>query len=140
MAGLTRRDVEDTVWSVFTSFGIVEEESENEKKGKYFIIDKESAKLVNTGTPLAKAETVAALTEAVFAVGINEFKISISEKDVFDLLVLFGFENILKLDSDIKGFSIISDHTEIGYGKFEKDKSVAKLDIKKTVRICGDML
>jgi len=130
MANLLKRDIEDTIWSVLTSFGFNEE---CDKKG--FILDKNEANIINTATTLAKAETVAAVIEAIFAVGNSAFRVTLSNKDVFDLLVLFGFENILRIDETIKdGFSVITDHTEIAFGNFDSDKSTAKININMILR------
>lgn len=130
MANLLKRDIEDTIWSVLTSFGFNEE---CDKKG--FTLDKNEASIVNTTTLLAKAETVAAVIESVFAVGNSSFRVTLSNEEIFNLLVLFGFENILRLDKTIKdGFSVITDHTEIAFGSFDADKSTAKININMILR------
>lgn len=134
MADLLKRDILDTVWSVLTSFGFCED---CEKKG--FTLDKNEANLINSATKPAKAETVAAVIETVFAVGNSEFHVTVSNKEVFDMLVLFGFENILRLDNSIKdGFSVIADHTEIAFGSFYPEKSTAKIDINMLMRTLKD--
>ncbi len=129
MANLLSRDVEDTIWSVLTSFGF-NEEDEKSQNLRCFNLDKKNANILNGSTLLAKAETVAAVIETVFAIGETEFKVTVSNKEIFDMLVLFGFENILRLEENINdGFSVVCDHTEIAFGKFYDDKSTARIDI-----------
>ena len=136
MADLAKRDIEDTIWSVFTSFGFTEEDEENDKQ-KYFILDKNEARIKNTVGNMAKAETAAALIEAGFACGINDFSVEVSDKEVYDLLVLFGFENILKQSRDIKnGFSVIADNIKFGFGAFESEKSTAVIEIDNILKAC----
>lgn len=134
MANLLKRDIEDTIWSVLSSFGFSEEEAQTIPMS--FVMNKNEVVLVNKATDLAKAEIVSAVIETIFATGENNFTVTLSDKKIYDLLTLFGFENILKLDKDIKnGFSVISDHTEIAFGSFENDLSIAKINTHMLIKM-----
>lgn len=136
MADFTKRDAEDTIWSVLTSFALDEEEESSDKK-RYFILDKNSADIVGTATEKARAEVVSACIESAFACNLESFIVKVSEKSVFDLLTLFGFEKILVLEGDIKnGFVLSSDNTVFAKGSFYDDKTVAYIDIKILSELC----
>lgn len=136
MADFTKRDAEDTIWSVLTSFALDEEEESSDKK-RYFILDKNSADIVGSATEKARAEVVSACIESAFACNLESFIVKVSEKSVFDLLTLFGFEKILVLDRDIKnGFVLFSDNTVFAKGSFYDDKTVAYIDIKILSELC----
>ena len=136
MADLTKRDVQDTVWSVLTSFAFCEEDESSDKK-RYFILDKNSADIVSCATQKARAEVVSACIESAFACGLENFSVKVSDKEIFDLLVLFGFEKILVLDGDIKnGFVLISGETVFARGSFYDNKTVADIDIKILAGLC----
>ena len=131
-----RRDTEDAVWQVLTSFGFAEEESFTEKQ-RYFILDKWEAAIVDGAHKKSRADAVAACVESAFAADADDFEIHISSKEIFDILVLFGFEKILKLDSGIKdGFLLLSGNTVFSEGTFEPKKTVARIDIEKLMYIC----
>jgi histidyl-tRNA synthetase len=136
MADLTKRDIEDTVWSVLTSFALPEEEESSNKK-RYFILDKNSADIVSKESKKARAEAVSACIESAFACNLERFFVKISDKEIFDLLVLFGFEKILILDGDIKsGFVLLSGETVFARGSFYDGKTVANIDIKILSDLC----
>lgn len=134
MANLLKRDTEDIIWSVLSSFGFSEEENADRKRS--FCILKEEV-IINGGTTnYAKAEVVAAVIETVFAAGENGFKINLSDKEIFEILILFGFGNILELKKDLKdGFSVNSKGIQIASGNFEDGKSTAKISIPMLLKI-----
>jgi len=136
MADITRRDIEDTVWSVLTSFALCEEDEKCDKK-RYFVLNKNSAEIISEVSEKARAEAVCACVESAFACNLENFSVTLSDKAVFDLLVLFGFEKILVLDGDIKsGFVLTSADTVFAKGNFYKDKTVAEIDIKILCGLC----
>ncbi|MBR4173153.1 MAG: hypothetical protein IKR46_02150, partial [Clostridia bacterium] len=126
----------DTVWQVLTSFGFCEEDSFSEKS-RYFILDKKEAAIVTLATPKARAEAVSACIEAAFAVACDNFSVKVSDNEVFNLLSLFGFENILELDmTESNGFCLISDGTVFAEGTFEEKKTITRLDMDKLFTLC----
>lgn len=136
MTDFTKRDIEDTIWSVLTSFALDEQEESSDKK-RYFILDKNSADIVSAGSIKARAEVVSACIESAFACNLESFIVKVSEKSVFDLLNLFGFEKILVLDGDIKnGFILSCDNTVFAKGSFYDEKTVAYIDIKILSQLC----
>lgn len=136
MAAITKRDIEDTVWSVLTSFAFSEEE-QNTDKERYFLLDKNSAFIKTQTSEKARAEAVAACIEAAFACGAESFLIKLSDKAVFDLLILFGFENILVLDRDTKNtFELYTGEKAFASGSFKEDKTIAVIDIKALTDVC----
>ena len=138
MADLKRRDNEDTVWQVLTSFGFTEEDTFSEKS-RYFLLDKKEAAIVTGATDKARAEAVAACIEAAFAVGASNFSVSVSDSAVFELLTLFGFENILIKDENYENrFILSSQKTVFAEGTFKEDKTVARLDMDKLLSLCGE--
>ena len=117
-----KRDIVDSMWSVFTSFGFYE--AEKDVGEKYCIFEKNEARAVNKeATDKAKAETVALLIETAIANGLDNFIVSVGNEKVFELLELFGFEKIIVLDKNVKGFSAKSGEIEFGTGIFDEDKS-----------------
>ena len=136
MADITKRDIEDTVWSVLTSFAFGEEEEPSNKK-RYFLLDKDSAGIFSTATEKARAEAVCACVESAFACNLENFIVRVSDKSVFNLLTIFGFEKILILDRDTKnGFILSSGGTAFARGSFYNDKTVADIDIKALSELC----
>ena len=136
MADFTKRDIEDIIWSVLTSFAFDETEEKSDKN-RSFILDKNSAFMVGATTEKARAEVVCVCIEAAFACDLQNFKIKVSNEAVFNLLVLFGFENILQFDGDTKdGFSIYDGNTDFASGKCEDKKTTAILDTKALLDIC----
>lgn len=136
MADFTRRDIEDTIWSVLTSFAFPEYE-ENSSKSRYFMLEKSTAFIAGKTTDKARAEVVCACIETAFACNLQDFKVKTSNEAVFNLLVLFGFENILDFDRDIKnGFTIYSDKSVFISGNFEEKKTIAIIDIETLLNIC----
>ena len=136
MTDFKRRDIEDTIWSVLTSFAL-EEEEEKCDKTRYFLVNKGGVFISGGVENMARAEVVCACIEAAFACNLEDFKVKISDEAIFNLLVLCGFENILILDGDIKnGFCLYSDETVFARGNFEKEKTTANIDIYALLKIC----
>lgn len=136
MADFTKRDIEDTIWSVLTSFAFDETEEKSDKSHS-FVLDKSSAFISGDTTEKARAEAVCACIEVAFACDLQDFKAKVSNEAVFNLLVLFGFENILQFDGDTKNcFSLYSDNTVFASGTFEDKKTTAIIDINALFEIC----
>lgn len=135
MADLKRRDNEDTVWQVLTSFGFSEEDGFTEKK-RYFILDKKEGAIITGATAKARAEAVSACIEAAFAVGAEDFKVRLFNKEVFELLELFGFENIIEKDESFENrFSLTSGNITFAEGTFEDSKTIARIDMEKLLKL-----
>ncbi len=127
-----KRDIIDSMWSVFTSFGFYE--VEKEEGTKYCIFDKDTCTCVNKlSTVKAQAEAAAVCIEAAIANGLDNFEVIVGDKKVFDLLTLFGFEKLIKLNSEITGFSVACKDIEFAKGVFEENHSECRFDIKKFI-------
>ena len=125
------RDTEGILWNVITSFGYGEEEDFC-NRDRYFLLDKKEAAIIEKGDSLSRAQAVAVCTEAAFACGVENFEIRLADKNVYEDLILFGFEKILKLNGDIKnGFMISSDDSVFASGTFEENKTLARIDVGK---------
>lgn len=136
MADIRKRDIEDTVWQVLAFFGFDEEDGFSEKD-RYFLLDKKEAAIITGDSPKSRAEAVSACIESAFASGADSFAVNICEKSVYDLLVLFGFENILTKEESLKnGFTLVSDGIIFSEGTFNDGKTVARIDIEKLLKIC----
>ena len=131
MKDMILRDTEGILWNVITSFGY-DEENDFCDRDRYFLLDKNEAAIIEKGDSLSCSQAVAVCTEAAFACGLEKFEIRLSDKKIYENLVLFGFENILKQDGDIKnGFTLSSDDTVFASGAFEEKKSIARIDVEK---------
>ena len=134
MADIKRRDVEDTIWQVLTSFGFPEKDAFCEKD-RYFVLDKKECAIATGSGTKARADAVAACIETAFAVGADEFFVTISDKAVFNLLDLFGFIKILRFDESKKDeFFLSSNGTDFVRGTFTETKTIARLDIEKLIK------
>lgn len=112
-----KRDITEVIWSVFTSFGFAERETPT--GDKYCLFDKNTAVCVNkSGTTKARADVIAAATEAALANGLENIEIVIGDEALFELLTLFGFEKMLKKESNEKGASLRSGETEFAGASF----------------------
>ena len=131
-----RRDTEEMVWNVITSFGY-DEEDDFCKRDRYFLLDKKEATIVSGATKMSQAEAAAVCIEAAFACNCDDFSVKISDKEIYDILILFGFENIISLKGDIKNsFVLTSQDTTFARGDFEESKTVARIDIEKLSMLC----
>ena len=139
-----KKEIENSLWSVFTSFGFCEIENfdENDLGGetaKYCCFGKNSVQVINGGTVTekAQAEVVAACIEAALVNGAENIKIEIQpDAQLLDLLVLFGFEKLVKINSQIEnGFSAKSGETEFAKGCFSKNAAVCKIDTDKFMEV-----
>lgn len=117
-----KRDIIDSMWSVFTSFGFYE--SEKDEGEKYCLFNNENAVCVNNCKGVkSRAETAAVCIEAALANGLDNFSVILGDRDVFELLTLFGFEKIIKLGEIENGFSAQCGEIEFARGTFEKDSA-----------------
>ena len=136
MTDFNRRNTEDIIWNVLTSFGY-DEKGDFCDSTSYFILDKKEAALITGKTLKARADAVAACIETAFAAGVEEFNVRVIQKSVFELLILFGFENILIFDEAAKNdFELFSGDTVFADGTFEEAKTLARIDIDKLLSVC----
>lgn len=119
-----RKEIEDSIWSVYTSFGFLEAEYNEEyerssENGKfcYFKDGKCVTEKKGKINSLDIAESVAVCVETSIANGLDNFTVELSDKDAFEYLILFGFEKMIKLNSDVKGFKVVSDGICYSYGE-----------------------
>lgn len=124
-----RKEIEDSIWSVYTSFGFLEAENNDDLKnlkesGKfcYFENGKCVAEKKGSLSIKDKAELVALCVETSIANGLDDFMVEVGEIEVFELLTLFGFEKMIKLNEEVKGFKAVS--SGICYSYQEDGKSV----------------
>lgn len=110
-----RKEIEDCIWSVYTSFGYLEVENNNDFKeskesGKFCYFENGKSIALKKGniTKMDKAEAVALCVETAIANGLDDFTVEVGENEVFEILTLFGFEKMIKLNPEIIGFKAIS--------------------------------
>lgn len=126
------------IWNVITSFGYDEEDNFC-KRDRYFVLDKKEAVVISGTSKMSRAEAAAICIEAAFACNCEDFRIDISDKEIYDILTLFGFENIVSLKGDIKNsFVLVSKDTAFACGDFEESKTVARIDVEKLSMLCSD--
>lgn len=126
------RELTDTIWSVITSFGFSETESLEEgakltpaSGEKLFFIGKKEADLASAAvTAKERAQMASACVEVAAACGPEDFTVSLCDIEVYDLLVLFGFEEHLHLDEKSSGgFKISCGENIIANGEFSDKES-----------------
>lgn len=130
-----RKEIQDTLWSVFTSFAYKEIEKDGacekiEETGKFCWFESNEAAALNIGNIGKKsyAEAVALCVEASIACGLDNFEITVSDVLVYDLLILFGFEKMVKM-GDTDGFKAISGGKEFAKGCFKEERCCCKFNI-----------
>ena len=141
-----KREISDTIWTVIETFNFCEvkyneafyEESKKEP-GKYYYFENDSLVAVNSKdfNDIAKAELASLAIEIAVACGIEDAKIKISDEKVKDLLVLYGFENIISIDKDINGFALEADDTIFATGNFPEGYCEMTFNISKFIEIIG---
>lgn len=125
-----KRDITESMWSVFTSFGFYENEEEN--SGKYCVFKNNSVKCVSAcDTVKARAEAAAVCIEASLVNGMENLKVTVGNDEIYDLLLLFGFEEIIEEDSAEKSFSAVCGDVKFAEGNFADGSSEMILDIEK---------
>ena len=124
-----KKEIEDSIWSVYTSFGFIEVENDQEYKnfnetGKfcYFEDGKCIAEKKGKINKIDIAESAALSVETSIANGLDDFTVEVEDKEVFETLTLFGFEKMIKLNSEVKGFKLVSDG--ICYSYYDEGKCV----------------
>ncbi len=135
-----KRDIEDSIWSVLTSFGYIEVEDSGDflndakkEEGKFCIFEKNLVKAVNSGeiTPMAKAEALAICIEAAAAVGVEFFYARVEDDEALELADFFGFEDILEKGTQKDVFILAKDGVEFAKGEYKSDSVEICLDIEK---------
>ncbi len=132
-----KKEVIDNLWSVFTSFGYDEVEfdgnfDENIKSGgKYCYFSGGEAVAAEAGqiTKRAYAEKAAMCIEAAIAAGLDDFELTVSDSEVFDILYLFGFEKFININKNISGFFAKSEDVAFAKGCFEEEKCCCSFDL-----------
>lgn len=124
-----KRDINDTIWSVLTSFGYQEVENSEglladvkNEPGKYCYFEKNTICAINSGeiTDIAKAEAVAICIESAQALGIEYFYAKVADEKITDITSLFGFDGIIEKGTQKDGFSVIKDGAEFAFGRFDE--------------------
>jgi len=135
-----KREIQDTIWTVIETFGYQEveynegfyEESKKEP-GKYYYFTKDSLTAVNSQDmgEKAKADLIALCVEIAMVCGKENVTISISDSKLSELLCLFGFENIIKLETNEKSAEIESFGKVFAKTKFDGDYCEINIDLKE---------
>lgn len=135
-----KREIQDTIWTVIETFGFSEVEYnegfyEESKKnpGKYYYFTKDSMTAVNSQDKgeKAKADLVALCVEIAMVCGKENITISLSDTKLSELLCLFGFENIIKLETNEKIAEIECFGKVFAKTKFDGDYYEICLDLKE---------
>ncbi len=133
-----KREIQDTIWTVIETFGFSEveynegfyEESKKEP-GKYYYFAGDTLTAVNsqdTGEK-AKADLIALSVEIAMICGKENVTISLSDEKLAELLCLFGFENIIKLETTEKTAEVESFGKPFAKTKFDGDYYEISLDL-----------
>lgn len=129
-----RKEIEESVWSVFTSFGFMEAENNDDLKnsnisGKFCYFENGKCVAEKKGgiKPLDIAESAALSVETSIANGLDDFIVEVENSEVFDLLTLFGFEKMIVLNPQVNGFKVISDG--ISYSYYDEGKCVIETSL-----------
>lgn len=135
-----KREIQDTIWTVIETFGFSEVEYnesfyENSKKepGKYYYFTKDSMTAVNSqdNGEKAKADLIALSVEIAMVCAKENITISLGDEKLAELLCLFGFENIIKLEICEKQAEILSDGKPFAKTKFEDGYYEITLDLNE---------
>ena len=141
-----KREIQDTMWTVIETFGYSEVENnegfyEDSKKepGKYYYFQKDTMNAVNSQdfSEKAKAELVALCVEIAMVCGKEDVKIHLGDEAIAEYLCLFGFENIISLDS--KELYLESMEKSFAKAKFEEDYLEISLNLKEFVDDISDV-
>ena len=133
-----KREIQDTIWTVIETFGYTEveynegfyEESKKEP-GKYYYFSKNNMVAVNsrdTGEK-AMADLVALAVEIGMVCGKENVTISLGDKKLAELLCLFGFENIINLETNEKPAEVLSFGKPFAKTKFNEGYYEISLDL-----------
>ena len=135
-----KRETQDTIWTVIETFGYTEveynegfyEESKKEP-GKYYYFSKNSMTAVNSrdNGEKAKADLVALCVEIAMVCGKENITISLSDERLAELLCLFGFENIIKLETAEKILEVKSNDKVLAKTKFSECYYEISLDLNE---------
>lgn len=135
-----KREIQDTIWTVIETFGFSEVENnegfyEDSKKepGKYYYFANDVMTAVNSQDigEKAKADLIALCVEIAMVCGKENITISLSDSKLAELLCLFGFENIIRLERGEKPASVESFGKPFAKTKFERDYYEISLDLKE---------
>lgn len=125
-----KREIQDTIWTVIETFGFQEveynegfyEESKKET-GKYYYFSGDTLTAVNSQDKgeKAKADLIALCVEIAMICGMENVTISLSDKKLAELLCLFGFENIIRLETNEKTAVVESFGKTFAVTKFDEE-------------------
>ena len=132
-----KKEIIDNLWMVFSSFGYEEAEKNDtffddiKSGGKYFYLSDGEMTCVESGemTKRAYAEKAAMCIEASIAIGLDEFELTVSDSEVFDILYLFGFEKFININKNINGFFAKSEDIAFAKGCFDEEKCCCSFDL-----------
>ena len=135
-----KREITDTIWTVIETFGFCEVENnegfyEDSKKepGKYYYFANDAMTAVNsqdTGEK-AKADLIALCVEIAMVCAKENVTISLGDEKLAEILCLFGFENIIKLEQNRETATIESFGKPFAKTKFEEGYYEITLDLKE---------
>lgn len=135
-----KREISDTIWTVIETFGYSEVEYnegfyEDAKKepGKYYYFANDVLTAVNTRDfgEKAKADLLALCVEIGMVCGIENISISLSDEKLAELLCLFGFENIIKLETTKKEACVETFGKTFAVTKFDEDSLEIGISLKQ---------
>lgn len=135
-----KREITDTIWTVIETFGFCEVENnegfyEDSKKepGKYYYFANDVMTAINSQDKgeKAKADLIALCVEIGMVCGKENITISLSDSKLAELLCLFGFENIIRLETGEKSAVIESFKKPFARTKFDSDYYEISLDLKE---------
>lgn len=141
-----KREISETIWTVIETFNFGEVkyneafyEDSKKEPGKYYYFENDSLVAVNSKDfgDSAKAELAALAIEIAVASGIEDAKIKLNDESLQNLLVLYGFENIITIDKEINGFALFADDLVFATGNFEEDYCEMTFNIGKFLEILG---
>lgn len=112
-----KKEVQDILWTVFTSFGFSEIEEvkliDLHNKKLFYLNGDEAVLLSSSATAKQRAEMAALCAEAAMANGLENFEISVCDAALYDLLVLFGFEKMVRMNGENETKFTVSANNEI---------------------------
>lgn len=135
-----KRELTDTMWTVIETFGFSEVEynegfyeDSNKEPGKYYYFNNDVMTAVNSQDSgnKAKADLIALCVEIGMLCGKENITINLSDEKLAEILCLFGFEHIIKLEKENKFVNLESYGKSFAKAKFEESYYEISLDLKE---------
>lgn len=133
-----KREITETIWTVIETFGFSEAEYnegfyEEAKKepGKYYYFSGDTLVAVNSRDKgeKAKADLIALAVEIAMVCGKENINIRLSDNKLAEILCLFGFENIIMLETKEKAACVESLEKTFAKSKFDGDYYEISLEL-----------